>query len=524
MSSGIRSIAFLIPGNYEDDDPYRGLEDTLRVFEHGERLGFDGAWVRQRHLEHGVSSAATFLAAATQRTRRIELGSAVIPIGYESPFRLAEDLSTADVLSRGRLQVGVSAGIPPHIDLIGDRVFDGDWRDYDLAHGRVARLKREIEGDFIGGPDTVVHSPGNTQRPRLQPHSPGLATRLWYGAGSLRSAQWAGENGLNLLSGNVISVPGAADFIAAQQAVLGAYRAALPGGLSRRIAIGRVIVPTDGASPEARERYRRYAEGRYERTLVAHGERQTRFPADLVGSSAEIIDKLLADPVVTSVSELRIELPYEFSIDDYRQILGDFREHIAPALGWRPREDTPLVIRQARPEEYARVGELTHAAYARDYTIGPDYAHQLLHPEERTNDYDIWVAEDAVSGELLGTTSILRETPEARGRALDDELYFRLLAVAPSARRRGIGVRLTELAFDLARERGLRAVALNSGEDMVGAHALYRSLGFERIPDRDVHFGEGDQVHTVYTFARAVDVPARGVTPGDARATELASA
>lgn len=121
----ISNLSFLTPGNYPDDNPYSGLEDTLQLFEYGERLGFGGAWIRQRHLEHGVGSAAVFLAAAAQRTSRIELGTAVIPIGYESPFRLAEDLSMADVLSRGRLQPGFSAGTPPHAELIGSLVFDG---------------------------------------------------------------------------------------------------------------------------------------------------------------------------------------------------------------------------------------------------------------------------------------------------------------------------------------------------------------------------------------------------------------
>jgi hypothetical protein len=87
----IRRIGFLTPGNYPDHDPASGLEATLKLFEAGEALGYDSAWVRQRHLEHGISSAAVFLAAASQRTRRIELGSAVIQMGYESPFRLAED-------------------------------------------------------------------------------------------------------------------------------------------------------------------------------------------------------------------------------------------------------------------------------------------------------------------------------------------------------------------------------------------------------------------------------------------------
>src|SRR6202050_2146542 len=107
----VSSLSLLVPGSFTDEDPYQGLESTLQLFERSERLGFDGAWIRQQHLVPNVSSAAVFLAAASQRTRRIELGSAVIPIGYESPFRLAEDLSMADVLSRGRLQVGVRAGV-----------------------------------------------------------------------------------------------------------------------------------------------------------------------------------------------------------------------------------------------------------------------------------------------------------------------------------------------------------------------------------------------------------------------------
>lgn len=116
--SHLDHVAFLVPGNYEDEDPARGLEETLRLIVHGERLGYDSAWVRQRHLERGISSAATFLAAATQRTTRIGLGTAVIQLGYENPFRLAEDLATVDVLSGGRLAVGVSVGPPLFAALI----------------------------------------------------------------------------------------------------------------------------------------------------------------------------------------------------------------------------------------------------------------------------------------------------------------------------------------------------------------------------------------------------------------------
>lgn len=337
----ITKLSLLTPGNYPDGDPAAGLEDTLRLFEFAEGLGFDGAWIRQRHLEHGVGSAAVFLAAAAQRTSRVELGTAVIPIGYESPFRLAEDLSMADVLSGGRLQPGFSAGTPPHADLIGDLVFDGDWRGYDLSYGRIARLIDNLRGDYLGGPDTVIHSPGNIQRPRLQPHSPGLVDRLWYGGGSTRSVRWAGANGLNLLTGNIVFGEHSDDFGTTQLNLIDEYRHHIDPSRPARVAVGRVIVPFDSADRATRERYRQYAAARHDRTLAPQGERRILFAPDLAGTAEQIVDTLRADPVLAHTTELRLELPYEFHRGDYEQILHDTVGLIAPALGWKPAQARP---------------------------------------------------------------------------------------------------------------------------------------------------------------------------------------
>ncbi|MEU9347913.1 LLM class flavin-dependent oxidoreductase [Streptomyces sp. NPDC048278] len=341
----LTSLAFLTPGNFADDDPYPGLEETLRLFEYGERLGYDGAWIRQRHLEHGVGSAAVFLAAAGQRTERIELGTAVIPIGYESPFRLAEDLALADVLSRGRLQIGFSTGMP-HADLLGDLVYDGDWRGFDLSYGRIARLVENLRGGYLGGPDTVIRSPGNVQRPRLQPHNPALARRIWYGGGSLRSVRWAAGQGLGLLSGNIVTGEGTGDFTAAQLNLLAEYRRALPPGRTPRVAVGRVVVPLDSADAATRARYRAYAASRHERTLAPQGPKRVLFAPDVVGTAEQILERLTADPVLAGVGELRLELPYEFRREEYEQILHDIRHLVAPELGWRP--VTPAVPGAAR--------------------------------------------------------------------------------------------------------------------------------------------------------------------------------
>ena len=103
----LEKLGFLTIGLFDGQDPGPGHEDTLEAIELGERLGFDSVWLRCRHLQYGVSSPVAMLAAATQRTSRIELGTAVIPLGWENPLRLAEDLATVDVLSGGRLNPGV---------------------------------------------------------------------------------------------------------------------------------------------------------------------------------------------------------------------------------------------------------------------------------------------------------------------------------------------------------------------------------------------------------------------------------
>lgn len=335
----IRHLAILLPGNYRADDPLTGLQATLDVIRLAEDIGIDSAWVRQRHLERGISSAATFLAAATQRTRSIGLGVAVIQMGYENPFRLAEDLATVDVLSRGRLQVGLSAGAPVLASLLGGRFHDTGACQADYSHARVARLRDNLSGEPIGPAQAVIESLAGQQRPQVQPHAAGLAQRLWYGAGSVRSVLWAARESFHLLIGNITTAEGSSRFLDAQQRQLDAYEAE---GLKRehavplRVALGRVIVPWDSADPASRRRYEEFARSRHARTLAPQGERGTLFCPDFVGDSDSIVERLLQDPVLARVEELRLELPYDLEPHEYAQILHDTTQRIAPALGWKP--------------------------------------------------------------------------------------------------------------------------------------------------------------------------------------------
>ncbi len=332
--AALEKLGFLTIGLFDPDDPRAGHENTLEIIELGEQLGFDSAWVRHRHLQHGISSPTAFLGAATQRTRRIELGTAVTPLGWENPLRLAEDFATLDVLSGGRLNPGISVGPPMHWDDVKAALYPDTAEAEDFSYTRVQRLLGHLRGEpastFSGTQGIEVFSE------RVQPHSPGLIDRMWYGAASLRSAQWAGENRMNLLTSSVVKAEESEDFAAIQQAQIRAFRAAHPLGAAARVSQGLVVIPTDSATEAQKARYAAYVEARTPRTAAPQGPARMMFALDLLGSSPEIAERLYAHAGFREVTEVAFALPFSFEHDDYVQILTDLATHLGPALGWKP--------------------------------------------------------------------------------------------------------------------------------------------------------------------------------------------
>ncbi len=330
----LRKLGFLTIGLFDPADPGPGHESTLEIIQLGEQLGFDSAWVRHRHLQYGISSPVAVLAAATQRTSRIELGTAVIPLGWENPLRLAEDLATVDLLSGGRLNPGVSVGPPMRYDDVKQSLYPQTADLEDFSYGRVERLLGFVRGEpaseFSGVQGIEVFSN------RVEPHSPGLGRRLWYGGASLRSAQWAGQHGMNFLTSSVVRAEESEDFAEIQRSHIETFRSHHPHGAAARVSQGLVVIPTDSASTQQRAKYHAYAESRLARTATPQGPARMMFAADLVGRSAEIAERLYAHAAFAQIDEVAFALPFSFDHDDYVQILTDIAAHLGPALGWTP--------------------------------------------------------------------------------------------------------------------------------------------------------------------------------------------
>ena len=334
MSRPLRKLGFLTIGLFDASDPRRGHESTLEIIELGERLGFDSAWVRHRHLQYGISSPVAVLAAASQRTSRIELGTAVIPLGWENPLRLAEDLATVDLLSGGRLNPGISVGPPMRYDDVKRALYPDTADVEDFGYDRVRRLLDFVRGepatDFSGTEGFEVFSD------RVQPQSAGLGSRLWYGGASLRSAEWAGKHQMNFLTSSVVRAEAeSTDFAEIQLSLIRAFRAHHPDGEAARVSQGLVVVPTDSATPAQRAKYEEYAAKRLPRTAEPQGPARVLFSPDFVGTSAEIAERLHAHAAFREVDEVAFALPFTFEHEDYVQILTDIAERLGPALGRR---------------------------------------------------------------------------------------------------------------------------------------------------------------------------------------------
>ncbi|MFT4211250.1 MAG: LLM class flavin-dependent oxidoreductase, partial [Microbacterium sp.] len=222
------------------------LHDGIRLFQLGEQLGFDRGWVYQRHFDNYLASPLVFLPVVAQHTERIGLGTAIIGIRYEDPVLLAEAASTADHLTGGRLQLGLSTGQGGFDAAFGQTVNDGR----EQSQRRLDTFLRGIRGEAVGESLTV------------RGVSDSLIERVWYGGGSVASAQRIGGQGLRLMLSTILTGD-VHDYNAEQLAAIQAYRAAYAGTRPPRVVVSRSILPA--TTPELARRYAAYDEER--RTL-----------------------------------------------------------------------------------------------------------------------------------------------------------------------------------------------------------------------------------------------------------------
>src|SRR4029434_11285542 len=168
----------------------------------------DGAYFRVHHFARQLSSPFPLLAAIGARTRTIEIGTAVIDMRYENPLYMAEDAGAADLIAGERLQLGISRGSPEQV-INGWRHFgyttaDGE-SDGDMARRHTQVFLDVLRGEGFAQPNPRPMFPNPPGLLRVEPHSPGLRDRIWWGAGTRQTAEWAAEQGMNLMSSTLLT-------------------------------------------------------------------------------------------------------------------------------------------------------------------------------------------------------------------------------------------------------------------------------------------------------------------------------
>src|SRR4051794_1866209 len=203
----MKKIGFLSFGHWTPSPQSQTRSDTLlqsiELAVAAEELGADGAYFRVHHFARQLASPFPLLAAVGAKTSKIEIGTAVIDMRYENPLYMAEDASAADLIAGGRLQLGISRGSPEQV-IDGFRYFgyvpaEGET-DADMARRHTEVFLQALSGVGFAQPTPSPMFPNPPGLLRPEPHSPGLRDRIWWGAGSRATAEWAAEQGLNLMS------------------------------------------------------------------------------------------------------------------------------------------------------------------------------------------------------------------------------------------------------------------------------------------------------------------------------------
>ncbi len=339
----MKRIGFLSFGHWSGSpgSQTRSASDTLLqsidLAVAAEELGADGAYFRVHHFARQLGSPFPLLAAVGARTKRIEIGTAVIDMRYENPLYMAEDAGAADLISGGRLQLGISRGSPEQV-IDGYRYFgyapaEGET-DADMARGHAEVFLRVLSGEGFAQPNPRPMFPNPPGLLRLEPYSEGLRDRIWWGASSNATAIWAAEQGMHLMSSTLKTHESDEPFHAQQAEQIRLFREAwTAAGHARepRVSVSRSIFPI------VDERDALYFGGDSSEDQVGWIDASTQaiFGRSYAAEPDQLIEELREDTAIAAADTLLLTVPNQLGVDYNAHVVESVLTHVAPALGWR---------------------------------------------------------------------------------------------------------------------------------------------------------------------------------------------
>jgi alkanesulfonate monooxygenase SsuD/methylene tetrahydromethanopterin reductase-like flavin-dependent oxidoreductase (luciferase family) len=311
------------------------LVQSIELAVAAEELGVDGAYVRVHHFARQLASPFPLLAAMAARTSRIEVGTGVVDMRYENPLYMAEEAAATDLLGDGRLQLGVSRG-SPETALRGSEAFGyvpaAGSSDAELAREKTALFLAAVSGATVVDADPRMS--GQTGgRLAVQPQSPGLRERIWWGSGTRSTAVWTARQGMNLMSSTLLSEDTGVPFDELQAEQIALYRAAWrDAGWERepRVSVSRSVMPI--TTDLDRQYFGDDRQGQDQVGLL-EGVR-ARFGKSYAGEPDRLAEELAKDAAVREADTLLLTVPNMLGVEYNARLLQTITEHVAPAIGW----------------------------------------------------------------------------------------------------------------------------------------------------------------------------------------------
>lgn len=340
----MKKIGFLSFGHWGNHPSYqtRSASDTLLqsidLAVAAEEIGIDGAYFRVHHFAAQLASPFPLLSAIGAKTSKIEIGTGVIDMRYENPYYMIEDAGAADLISGGRLQLGISRGSP-------EQVIDG-WRYFGYeplegeTHADMARRKSLefldlLNGEGFARPNPNPMFPNPPGLLRLEPHSEGLRERIWWGAASNATAVWAAEHGMNLQSSTLKEDEGGQPFHVQQAEQIRMYKDAWKkAGHKRepRVSVSRSIFAI------VNDRDRMYFGQQAQKgDQVGFIDKETRaiFGRSYAAEPQQLIKELEQDEAIKEADTLLLTVPNTLGVEYNVHILSAILRYVAPELGWK---------------------------------------------------------------------------------------------------------------------------------------------------------------------------------------------
>ncbi|WNV92112.1 LLM class flavin-dependent oxidoreductase [Umezawaea sp. Da 62-37] len=340
----MKKIGFLSFGHWSDSahSQTRTASDALLqaidLAVAAEELGADGAYFRVHHFARQLASPFPMLAAIGAKTQRVEIGTGVIDMRYENPMYMVEDAGAADLISGGRLQLGISRGSPEQVidgwKHFGHQPADGDT-EAEMARKHAEVLLTVLRGEGFAQPNPrpmFANPPGLL---RVEPHSPGLRERIWWGASSNATAVWAAEQGMHLMSSTLKNDEGGAPFHVQQAEQIRAFRKAWSEAgwpYQPRVSVSRSVFALTSDLDRAY-----FGSDRGSADHVGYIDSSTRaiFGRTYAAEPEVLVEQLAEDEAIAEADTLLLTVPNQLGVDYNVHVLDNILTHVAPALGWR---------------------------------------------------------------------------------------------------------------------------------------------------------------------------------------------